>query len=194
MRPKSWPTRLSYGRESIASEMNIWFLRNYLYTGKAEDFLKHSWVIAERCVHHHLEIKKIQKPHPLFYQKTRQGYANYGVFAKEKIESGVELGEYVGELWLKNGNYPIQTILNNKSSPEYRWIIKVNNLFLIMDGQSIANELALVNDYRGISAKPNVEMKAIIHQGYMYYGYVTVSEIQKGEEVLVEYGDLFFSK
>ncbi|MEI8301263.1 MAG: SET domain-containing protein-lysine N-methyltransferase [Chlamydiota bacterium] len=194
MRPKSWPTRLSYGRESISSEMNMCFLRSYLYTGNPEDYEKHSWVIEEKCVHPHLEIKKIQKPHPLYYQKTGKGYVNYGVFAKEHIETGAEIGEYVGELCLRNGDYSIQSIFASLSYSEYRWFIKANNLFLIIDGQSVANELAFINDYRGISLKPNVEMKAIIHQGLMYYGYVTLSDIHKGEEILVNYGDMFLNK
>lgn len=33
-------------------------------------------------------------------------------------------------------------------------------------------------------------MKAIIHKGFKYYGYVTICEIKKGEEILVNYTPL----
>jgi hypothetical protein len=191
MCPKLWPISLSYARESISYEMNIHLLRQYLARDNVEDGLKQSWVIEEKCIHPYLEIKKIQQPHPLCDQKTRKGHVNYGVFAAEKIDSGIELGEYVGEMWLRNSGYSINTMCDNLGSSDYRWIIQVNTFYVIIDAQNIANEMSLVNDYRGISSKPNVVMREIMHQGLVYYGYVTICEIQRNEEVLVDYGFRF---
>jgi hypothetical protein len=188
MRPKSWPQGLVYARESIACEVNMSFLRHCLNTGNPEDLLKQSWVIAEKCVHPSLLTKKVQPSHPLYYQKTPKGHVNYGVFAQEKIERGIELGEYVGGISLRNIR---DFSCDHKFPSAYLWTILLNGLWLIIDGQIVSNELALVNDYRGISSAPNVEMRGIIHQGLIYFGYVTVKEIQKDEEVLVYYGHKF---
>ena len=187
MYPKRWPKRLVYARESIAPEINISLLRSYFHTNNPSDYQKHSWVIEEKCVYPHLAIKKLQIPHPLALQKTKKGYSNYGVFATEKIKAGVELGEYVGELLLRSRDYVTQNHHLNTPCSEYSWSILAGNLLLTIDCHHIANELAFVNDYRGINPNPNVQMKAIIHKGLKYYGYVTVCEIQKGEEILANY-------
>jgi len=194
MVPKSWPKRLTYARESDSVEVNLSFLRYYLYTGNVEDLHKNSWVIENKCVQPHLQIKKIipslkmsdGRFHPLANQKTLAGHPNYGVFAREKIKIDTEIGEYVGEMSINQEyNSPMACY------SEYTWKIRVNNLVLFIDAQNIANELGLINDYLGLSVKPNLAMKPIIHKGFYYFGYVSICDIEKGEELLVDYGKAF---
>jgi hypothetical protein len=187
MLPKHWPKRLLYARECVSSEIHMTLLRSYLYTGNPEDIYKCSWVIENTCVHPHLEIKKLLSPHPLSHQKTKQGYANYGVFATQPIEPGVELGEYVGELILKSRQDLVQSQHLNITYSEYSWSILLDHLLLTIDCHRIGNELAFINDYRGLCPKPNVHMQPIIHKGMKYYGYVTICCIKQGEEILVDY-------
>lgn len=149
MYPKRWPRRLVYARESISPEIHISLLRNYLHTTNPDHYHKHSLVIAEKCVYPHLEIKKIQLPHPLSKQKTHRGYANYGLFATEKIDANVELGEYVGELLLRNRDFPIENNHSIIPYSEYSWSIILDHLLLTIDCHRIGNELAFVNDYKG---------------------------------------------
>jgi SET domain-containing protein len=192
MAPKSWPKRATYGRESVGAEMNLSLLQQFLHTGNPEDQQKSSWVIENRTVYPHLQIKKITcslKEHPLANQNTKAGHPNYGLFATAKIQAGTEIGEYVGEISIVDPR--VLTSLASRS--EYLWIVTVNQLFLKIDAQRIANELSLINDYRCLAVKPNVKMSPFIHKGIYYFGYVSISDIQKGEELLVDYGEDFQS-
>ena len=42
--------------------------------------------------------------------------------------------------------------------------------------------------YRGLKEAPNVKTKWIIHRGIAYFGYETIREIEKDEELVVDYG------
>jgi hypothetical protein len=180
--------------------MNLCFLRFWLFIEKPSDFSKYSRVIGEKCVHPDLQIQKItgslkfngDVPHPLYAQKTLEGHSNYGIFATKKITAGTEIGEYVGEVYLRNIDEPKEIIFDRIPFSEYAWIIQINKVFLIINAKNIANELALINDYRGIRPKPNVEMQLIIHEGAYYSAYVSICDIQEGEELVVDYGDRFW--
>jgi hypothetical protein len=108
MIPKSWPKRLKYARESVSPDVVYAILQFYLRSSDPADLYKTSRMIEEKSVHPHLQIKKITsslkinggRPHPLAYKKTVQGHSNYGVFAKEKIDEGSEIGEYVGYIYI----------------------------------------------------------------------------------------------
>jgi hypothetical protein len=198
MTPKFWPKRLNYARKSVSVEIAHVVLQHCLRSGNSEDFYQTSRVIEENCVHPHLQIKKITsdlkidglRSHPLAHKKTLMGHLNYGLFATEKIKIDTEIGEYVGEISIVNPHECMTVSPMNRFS-EYVWVVKANNLFFKIDAQNIANELALVNDYRGLRSFPNVKMSAIIHKGFYYFGYVASLDIQKGEELLVDYGEDF---
>jgi hypothetical protein len=201
MIPKSWPKRFKYAKESCSPGIHHCILQQYLRSLNPEDLYKTSKVIEEKCVHPHLQIKKItsslkihgQQPHPLANKKTLHGHSNYGIFASEKIYAGAEIGEYVGEICIinpKNSND-----INSKTHrfSEYKWRFIVNNVTFEIDAQNVANELALINDYRGLSCAPNVTMVTIIHKGFFYFGYAACCDINKGDELLVDYGDVFWN-
>ncbi len=193
--PKGWPQRATYAQEPVAPEMNLAILRDFLTAENPNDLHKTSPLIASASVHPHLHIKKIEDPlHPLSRQKTLKGHANYGVFASANIPSRTEIGEYVGEIYLyfASPEQSVQTVFAKLPFSEYRWMFKAQNVFVAIDGQNVANEMSLVNDYRGIALEPNVHMQTILHKGRCYFGYVTVREIQKGEELLTDYGEMFW--
>lgn len=195
MIPKGWPKRATYAKEPVAPEMNLAILRDFLTTENPEDLHKTSSLIESSSVHPHIQIQKIEDPrHPLNCQKTLKGHANYGIFASELIPDRTEIGEYVGEiyLYLASPEQSVQTVFAKLPFSEYRWMFKAQHLFVAIDGQNIANEMALVNDHRGIALEPNVRMQPILHKGRCYFGYVTVREIQKDEELLTDYGEMFW--
>ena len=178
--------------------MNLSFLRHFLFSGDPSDLHKISRVIEEKCVHPHIQIKKItassklngNTPHPLYIEKTLDGHSNYGIFSTKRIKTGTEIGEYVGELSLKRDLSEIN--FDQMPFSQYRWILSVNNFIIIVDAKNIANEIGLINDYRGIRSKPNVKMQPIIHKGTCYFGYVSVCDILEGEELVVDYGENFW--
>ena len=128
--------------------------------------------------------------HPLAHKKTLMGHVNYGIFAADEIKKGAEIGEYIGEISLINPQ-EVATVCSKTHFSEYVWVVTANNLFFAIDAHRIANELALVNDYRGLSASPNVKMTTIIHKGFYHFGYIASVDIRKGEELLVDYGENF---
>lgn len=192
--PKGWPERANYSKEPMAPEMNISILRAFLSTGNPEDLHKTSPLIEAQSVHPHIRIKKLSASHPLGAQKTLKGHAHYGIFATKSISTQTEIGEYVGEMYLyfNTPEASAQKVFAGLPFSEYRWMVQANHLFLAIDGQNIANEMALINDYRGLAAQPNVAMQPIIHRGSCHFGYVAVRDIQKGEELLTDYGELFW--
>jgi hypothetical protein len=191
MIPKLWPKRLIYSRESVAVDMHIFLLREYISSGSFKDLEKTSWVIEEKCTYPHLEIKKTSLP-TLRNQKHLNCHQNYGIFATQKIDAGTQIGEYVGELYLAISQESLQILLEKIFPSEYAWMIEINERFLLIDAQNVANELALINDYRDLGPRPNVKMQEFVHKGTMYFGYVAITNIQKGEELLVDYGPKFW--
>lgn len=192
--PKGWPKRAAYSKTPIAPEMNLAILRDFLSTGKPEDLHKTSSLIEAQAVHPHIYIKKLPASHPLGRQKTLKGHANYGIFAAEAISAGAVIGEYVGEmyLYLNTPDASVQSVFAGLPFSEYRWMVQAHHLFVAIDGQNIANEMALINDYRGLAKKPNAAMQAIIHKGRCHFGYVACWDIKKGEELLTDYGEMFW--
>ena len=195
MAPNGWPKQLTYATAPVAPEMHLSILRDFLSTGNPDDLGKSVDLVAEHRIHPHLEIQKITAAHhPLSQKHTLQGHPNLGLFANEKIPAGTVLGEYVGEMFLyfTNPETSIETVFRRLPFSEYRWMIQAHDLFLAIDGQNIANELALVNDYRGIAPEPNVKMAPLIHHGKTHFGYAVIRDIEKGEELLADYGEMFW--
>ena len=195
MTPKLWPSRLNYAQESISPELNLNLFRNFFSVAPDQDNGSYCSLIENGCVHPDICIKKIDESlkvdgeiHPLCHQKTEKGHTNYGVFASKNIPAGTPLGEYICELYLLPNPELLEAFFEQHSYREYTWFIKVNGFIVILDGSQRSNELALVNSFIGLKSQPNVKMKAIAHQGYYYFCYVTESDIQEGEEILVDYG------
>jgi len=76
---------------------------------------------------------------------------------------------------------------------EYKWTIIHPHYTLVIDSQYGANELALVNDYRGIAESPNVTPLFVKYKGAHYFSYITNKQILGNEELLVDYGTEFWS-
>ncbi len=198
MEPPNWLKDFIYSKEIISQEIGLTFLRSLLSTGSPEDLDKISPFIETRTVHPALKIEKITKnincsegkPHPLISAKTLRGHKQRGIFAESFIPKGTELGEYVGEVFLRNIEADISDILSFCS--EYTWQVKVKDFMLITDPKKWANELAFINDYRGIKESPNVASGLIIHRGAFHFGYITIADIEAKEELLVDYGERYW--
>lgn len=189
--PKNWPEPFIYSSESVGADIHIAVLRLALSTNSSKDCHRIIPCIEEKRVHPHLEIRKItpqlsyneSKPHPLIGCQIR-GRDQLGVFAKKKILKNTDLGEYVGEIHLWNG---LSTLVGMGTG--YNWIIGWESQSTwCIDARKIANELAFVNDYRGLKDAPNVRPKWMIHRGYYYFGYAALRDIQTNEEIVIDYG------
>ncbi|KAJ7225859.1 SET domain protein [Mycena pura] len=103
----------------------------------------------------------------------------FGLFAAKKIPATRHIVDYVGEIHCDDrceSDYDLSLFRNNEVS-------------VGIDASDMGNEARFVNDYRGISDKPNavfVDFKAL--SGELRMRVDSVCEIKKGEEILVSYG------
>jgi len=190
-KPKNWPDRYTYSPVSAGEDLSIDLLRLPLISSNPDDVKKIVPVIEETRVHHHLEIRQITselsykgpKPHPLAKCKIG-GQPQCGVFVKKKILQGEFLGEFVGQVTLLTPQAAGQKI-----GASFNWIVNwKNRFFWCIDSRVIANEMMIVNDYRGLQASPNGGLKWIVHRGLYYFGYAAHQDIEPDEEITVDYG------
>lgn len=171
------PPGFTYSPVSVSRTIHPFFLRQFLTSNRPEDFDKCSWLLEQQRAHPDMEIRKLESPHPM--------HGSYGVFATGKIAAGEEIGEYVGELQLMSKDLFLQSKIERS---DYCWQHEIKGQILLIDAKKVANELAFINDYRGVSESPNVKPAWILHKGVFHFCYEAVREILPEEEVLVDYG------
>ncbi len=174
MLPENWSDEFTYSPTSI----HLGFAAHVLFS--EEELAKESACIEEKRVHPHIKIRLLDAGHPIAGQR--------GVFALKKIDAWAQLGEYVGEVFIGAG---VPEMFPRKDV--HCWFAERNGISVQVSSNRFANELAFINDYRGIADAPNVGLQWIIHKGFYHFGYVTLREIQQGEELLVDYGQKWAS-
>lgn len=185
MKTKNWPEGFTYGSELISLEMSSPLLRFCL---SAED----PDTLQVNQVYPHLEIKEVSETHPLFGKSTSKGSLERGLFATQDIPQGTFIGEYMGEVHLIKNEEEIKSLFPKQACYDYAWLVSIKGLFLLINAKNISNEMTFSNSYQGIASKPNVQGVWHIYQGSYIFGYQTISTIEKGEEILTDYGDSFF--
>lgn len=186
--PRNWPAHFRYCPSSICFDLSENLLRSILSAGAEDAHTKISPRIETRTVDPRLQIRKITKtlryagpkPHPLSLSKKLER----GVFAKEKIPEGTELGEYVGEISF--GKETLDPPSHFKGF--HCWKATFKNFSVHIFSGNIANELAFINDYRGLKDGPNVRPHWILHRDVYYFGYITTRDIEPMEELVTDYG------
>lgn len=195
MAPKYWPKGFVYSRESVTSEYHPLFLRHFLSSLAKADPQRISHVIEEKRVHPDIEIKiltkQLPKKHSLANRKSQRGHVHRGVFATQLIPAGTELGEYVGEVTIMSIEEFLQVGEQKHALSEYAWRVILKDYLVFVEAKRFANELAFVNEYRGLENQPNVTIHWIPHRGSFYLGYSTRCDIQPGEELLADYTQNF---
>jgi hypothetical protein len=172
--PTDWPEEFIYILESFSADLHPMILKNLLFAAGVDQELVVP-LIDEKKVHPHLVIKKLAARHPLSGQR--------GVFATEGICAGTDLGEYVGQIRLIDAAWPL-----DPTECDYSWTLRMDRFFFIIDAQKWANELAFVNDYRGVASKPNIAPKWVVHRSSYHLVFHTISPIAQNEEILIDYG------
>jgi len=190
--PDSWPKHLPFSQKSYSDELPMDLLRLLMFA--STDQKEASSLFDKKLVHADISIKKISHflpNHPLANQKTMKGEEHHGIFAKKNINQGEILGEYVGRIYYFSSERELKE--NRTELSEYKWTVQHPHYILVIDSQFGANELALINDYRGIADCPNVSPSLIAHKGVRYFSYITTKSISVGEELLVDYGQVFWT-
>lgn len=189
-----WPNHIPYQRESFSKSLSIDDIRLLMFS--PPDDKAHSSLIATRQVHPHIKVRNLGKfvpKHPLAKTTTLSGGENYGVFATQAIEQGEAIGEYVGNMEIYFSEEELHESPSFSRFSEYKWVVSHPHYFLLIDASEGGNELAMVNDYRGLRKSPNVQPAFIAHGGRYYFGFVAIEKIFAGDEVLSDYGDSFWN-
>ena len=178
--PRNWPPGFRYAPTSVYEDVSAHFFRHLLVSPDPASQNRIAPCIEERRVHPLLSIQKIEKPHPLAGQ--------FGVFAQGKIPAGAELGEYAG----------IVSFGQRKEKRPFKgvhcWRVPFGQAVFHVASDEVANELAFINDFRGLQERPNVRTTWILHRGSYYFGFETIREIEPMEELLVDYGKTWATK
>lgn len=189
--PSNWPEHFTYSPRPRAVDFHEVFLDAVLGTGYEDDEKKVVSIIEEGRCHEHLEIRVIDDKlcsrlgisHILQNKEEIQGHISRGVFAKKAIPANTVLGEYAGRISFESKG-------SGEAERQYLWEISlVSEKTLYIDGAEETNELAFVNDYKGIKERPNCRMVPLMHRGRLRFCYATISQIAKDEEVVVAYHD-----
>jgi hypothetical protein len=182
--PENWPQGFSYSPISLYLGISQNLFRHLLSTTHPESRNRIAPCIENQTVHLHLAIRKITENFRCFGKMPHPLVGQYGVFAHEKIPKETELGEYVGEVSFGKEDSEIPRIFKGV----HCWRASFGSFLLHISSERIANELAFINDFRGVQKDPNVRPKWILHRGAHYFGFETIREIGPMEELLVDYG------
>ena len=183
--PKNWPEGFVYARRCRSSQLHPSLLEEFIKTGCEEDCEITSQVIEKGLIHPSLSLVKIthRMNHPLSYSKYGKR-SHYGVFASSMIDQEVELGEYVGELQVLAANWK-----HSLKDFDHAWTLEQGPFLFVLNAKKVANELAFMNDYRGLADKPNAKPKWVVHQGLYHLVFETITAVNASEELLIDYGE-----
>lgn len=183
--PKNWPEGFVYAKRCVSSQLHPSLLEEFITTGRAEDSEVVSPLIERGAIHEGVSLMKItpKMNHPLSHARYGKR-AHYGLFATQGIDCGVELGEYVGELQVMAANRK-----HNLKDFDHAWTRELGPFLFVLNAKRVANELAFVNDYRGLAREPNVKPKWVVHRGQYHLVFETSQRVRSKDELLIDYGE-----
>jgi len=110
-------------------------------------------------------------------------YQQLGLFAEVNIRNGVYIGEYTGRV-LTHVEEPFSRYLVDFSNPHSPGCDKV-----WADALLEGNETRYINDNKNTGFACNVTFRKMFLNGYMRVYVQAILDIEKGEEIFVDYGD-----
>jgi hypothetical protein len=137
-----------------------------------------------------VELFRVPLGHPAYGSES-----GLGVRATSHIGVGVTIGYYAGEM------YPLSFTDKLDIDSNYLMEPSTHSKF-VYDGKYVSNEMRFINDPRGIADLPNVKMGKRKQRRHEFKGHsfrisgrpiVTTRQISAGEEVLLDYGDAYWS-
>lgn len=141
----------------------------------------HPFLQARRCLHDWAELNTVT-------DTTMPYCGQIGTFATCDIRSGTYIGEYAGEVFACDG------------SSESLYVAKFENSFeaeetdlVRIDGLKIGNEMRYINDSRNTGKPVNVQFILAWIGGCLHLFVVSIADIKKGEEILIDYGEEYWS-
>lgn len=186
MKPRNWPKKMIYTPVTISTDVHQNLLDCMLSTGNPKDNEVTCPCLEEKRVYNGITIRKINTNMKTSLGSSHPLSGQYGAFATKTIEERSVLGEYGGEYLMQKelDGYDVtrQKVVNT-------WELNINGFTIYLHSGRYANEISLVNDYRGINDQPNTYADWTIHRGRYYFTYIAKRKIFPSEEILVDYGN-----
>jgi hypothetical protein len=191
--PLNWPEDYIYTSRSFCGQMHPNLFASFLPSSpQGEEGL--GLLVKKGEVHSSIQMRRITPhlkyrghgPHPLAHTKYGKR-AQLGVFATHAIDSEVELGEYVGELTILAQDWKAHF-----KDSDHAWTLDLGPFVVLVNAKKYANELAFINDYRGLSQESNVKAKWVAFDESFHVVFMTKRAIQKEEELLLDYGEAYW--
>ncbi|KAJ3225732.1 hypothetical protein HK099_006345 [Clydaea vesicula] len=113
--------------------------------------------------------------------KSHPAYNQFGLFTLNKLNKEEFIIDYIG-------------VVSSKPSETSDYCLNFEQ-GLNIDAEFSGNEARYINDFRGIEKKPNSYFKTYIDKSEnnrVKIGVFTLSEIEKGSEILVSYGKSYW--
>lgn len=140
----------------------------------------HHFLAGRRCLSDWVSLQVVQ-------DKSLPYCGQIGTFAACDIRSGTYIGEYAGEVFACDG------------SSESLYVAKYENTFeaeetdlVRIDGLKVGNEMRYINDSRNTGRPVNVQFILAWVGGSLHLFVVSVADIRKGEEILIDYGEEYW--
>ena len=131
-----------------------------------------------------------------------RGEVGFGVFVRvgERIQRGEKIVPYAGEITIKDW------IAEREERDEKRGNFQSSNAYcmavcdregdtsqFVIDASKRGNEARFINDWRNISRRPNCSFtQKYLDNGAVAAFIYAISNIEPGEELLLDYGDLYW--
>ena len=175
--PDGWPAELQYSNQLLWDEVpsGMAFLRD-----RIADY---------GSVRRPLSLKIV-----LITNKKHPCYGERGLYAAEDLPQGVPLLDYAGRVSIVSDDD------HDTSKSSYLLNLFKDDeagVYIDIDAASCGNEGRFVNDYHGTGAeKPNAQFWPYfdVVTGEKRMAIKTISPIPSGEEILVDYGGMYFQK
>lgn len=168
----------NYEKEEFYNE--YYYIHNLIINQKYLKEEELEFLTTRRDLSDMIEIHKItDKKHPCCGQ--------LGVFAKTDIENGEYIGEYAGRV-LDKVEEPFSHYLVDFSNPHSEGCEKV-----WVDALVEGNETRYINDAMNTGLTINVTFRKMFLDGVMRVYVQVTSPIKEGNEVLVDYGEGYWS-
>ena len=141
----------------------------------------HHFLAGKRCLADWCELRTVA-------DKSLPYCGQIGVYAACDIRSGTYIGEYCGEVFVCDGQ------------SESLYVAKFENSFeaeetdlVRIDGLKVGNEMRYINDSRNTGRSINVQFILAWIGGCLHLFVVSVVDIKKDEELLIDYGAEYWS-
>lgn len=181
--PKEWPSTLPYASCPYSTQMKMSLIRKFYFPFQETSSCSTlDRGVLKECV----KIDICPPGHPLAEKEAPLGHANRRLIATRKIFANTILGEYAGDTSVYQNLSEFYAKVKKPS--KYAWLIDLPYFPLFIDAEKGGNELALVNHFKGIAERPNLEPHFVKINGLLHFCYITSQDIEEKEELLIDYG------